>query len=172
MKDAPMKTYRYVIPVAMLALNLSGPVVAGAVNFWEGPMLHGWQIYCHRDAMDDTVACVASQKHLKLAIIGPKAQILVSLAWSATGPQHYPGTVCALRVDSLPAQRTTEECDWVAPDAVQLLRAMQRGQSILTRYTAWPTKLLVEERIDLAGFLAVWAALQDAYVAQVGMAQR
>jgi hypothetical protein len=155
------KTVRFLVPGALLALSLSLPVVALAGE----QHVHGWRVRCERDAMHDRVMCSADRQGL---VIGLMSLMATPTPWARLlgDTDAYPGTTCYVRVDTIEALPSQDTCKWVGDRAVWLVDAMQRGQQLRTRYTAWPSKVPVEAQVSLAGFPAVWAALQAAYAAQ------
>ena len=76
-------------------------------------------------------------------------------------PESYPGSQHVIRVDSRPAVRRDARDPFIGAAAQSLISQMQAGSSVRVRYTAWPTEFEQDAVIDLAGFTAVWSAVQD-----------
>jgi hypothetical protein len=151
------------VPAILLALSLSVPAVASAEAAFR-KTLHGWFLSCQRDAMTDMVRCLAFSHHLSVQVYGPDKTPVVTVGSKDPG---YPGEPCFVRIDTAPARRA-DACVWSGAEASAIITALLRGQQVRTRFVDWPSGLNEDSQFSLAGFPAVWAALQAAYAAQHG----
>jgi invasion protein IalB len=147
---------------ALLALWWSVPCLAQTSAILD--QYHGWWVQCQRDAMTDQVRCMASQRGIVVMLSGPTKHPSVGVG--GTGGLQYPDTTCYMRIDTAPARQKQDSCHWSGAEATAVITHMLRGQTLRTRYSAWPYDNPVEMTIDLAGFADVWAKLQAAYAAQ------
>lgn len=168
-----MTTRRFVISLALLALSLAVSVQAVPMQDDSAAFrktLHGWRLVCLRDAMTDATTCTASRQNLSILLMGPTKDLYIAVS---SERKRYPGRACFVRIDASPA-RQASGCDWVGPEAAGIIRDMLRGQTLVTRYTVWPSGLPETAEGSLAEFPAVWAMLEAAYAAHAaqGVAAR
>lgn len=113
-----------------------------------------WATRCVKDAMNDSVRCMATTRDLTLSVRKDGSYFVV------IGSDHYPGTDVAIRIGKSIPVTASSEVQFRPPKSSQLLEQMRNGVTITTRYQEWPYKEYRDSTFELYGFDEVRSYLQ------------
>lgn len=120
-----------------------------------------WGCVCEKDAIDDFVLCMA--KIYDLVVVLHQGG-----AWSVRiigEEQTDPGTEVAIRLGNGKPFKANEKVQFTPEVSAKIVAQLSDGQTVTTRYSAWPDSRYVDKSWQLQGFSIVaeylaWAVAQ------------
>ncbi|KAA8741340.1 hypothetical protein FE275_08645 [Pseudomonas koreensis] len=105
-----------------------------------------WNLRCKQAGISDAHYCAMSRASLLIGVTGDSSYFI------HVGNDHFPGSTIALRVDKLPAVTAPADPGLSQKQQVDLLAAMNKGDSVLVRYVEWPHESNIDRAISLFGY--------------------
>ena len=113
-----------------------------------------WSTRCIKDAMDDSVACMATLGDLTISIHKDGGRYIV------IGTSHYPGTPVSIRVNGGKPDSAQSDHQFRPPISDQILASLRNGDQVSTRYQEWPYERNIDKSFQLYGYEEVMSYLE------------
>lgn len=116
-----------------------------------------WSISCEVDPIEDTHICLLSKKSIMILLKNSSEHYVL------VGKKHYPGSDTIIRIDKGEPIKATQDGVFSLEDSKKIVKALQEGKTVVTRYMEWPYKRNKDEQWEIFGFNQAWGIINNIY---------